>query len=46
MLMINTYVQTFKLGYNYKVKPKYQIISKLRQPIMQAVNIKLGNIKK
>ncbi len=38
--MIDTYLQTLRLWYDYKVERRQQIISKLKRQVMRAMNIK------
>ena len=44
MLMIDTYIQTFWLWYDYKLEQRQQIIAKLKRQVMRAFNITIGYI--
>ena len=42
-LKTDTYVRILKLWYNYKGEQRQQIMSKLKQQVMQTLNIKVGD---
>ena len=41
--MLDTYVRTLRLWYDYKIEQRQQIMSKLKRQVIQALNIKAGD---
>ena len=44
--MIDIYIQTLRLWYDYKVERRQQIMSKIRRQVIRALNIKAGDIQR
>ena len=46
ILMIDTYIRTLRLWYDYKLEWRQQIIVKLKRQVMRALNITLGDTQR
>ncbi len=46
ILMIDTYIRTLRLWYDYKLERRQQIVAKLKQQVMRALNITVGDTQR